>query len=176
LRYLFLDTETTGLLENSLMPIERQPHIIELFMVIFDEDENEIDSWHGLFKPPVKLEDEIIKITGIREDDLVGQPTFASRIGEVMAFMAQSDACVAHNMSYDKQMMEYEFARAGGSITFGELICTVEATEHIKGFRLKLSDLYEYLFGEKFEGAHRAEADVRAMAKCFFEAQRKGMI
>jgi DNA polymerase-3 subunit alpha len=171
---LFFDTETTGLLENSLMPIEKQPHITELFMVKFDEHGTELGSFHSLFLPPVKLSDEIIKITGITPEMLEGAPAFRDRIAEIMAFMADADCLVAHNLSFDRDMLINEFTRAGGSITFGELICTVEATEHLKGFRLSLSDLHEYLFGEKFEGAHRAEIDVRAMVRCFFELLNRG--
>ena len=33
----------------------------------------------------------------------------------------------------------------------------------------KLSELYEFLFKETFEGAHNAEADVTATARCYFK-------
>ncbi len=56
------------------------------------------------------------------------------------------------------------------------LICTVESTEHIKGFRLTLTKLHEHLFGEAFPSAHRAENDVRPLTRCFIELYNRGII
>ena len=47
------------------------------------------------------------------------------------------------------------------------IVCTVELTEHKKGYRLKLSDLHEHLFGEDFKEAHDARADADALARCY---------
>jgi hypothetical protein len=55
-------------------------------------------------------------------------------------------------------------------------ICTVEQTQHIKGFRLNLSGLHEFLFGEKFSGAHRAKVDVAALVRCSSEMFKREML
>jgi DNA polymerase III epsilon subunit-like protein len=39
-----------------------------------------------------------------------------------------------------------------------------------------LEELHILLFGDTFESAHSALADVRACAKCFFELKRRGVI
>jgi len=39
-----------------------------------------------------------------------------------------------------------------------------------------LEELHTVLFGENFQGAHDALADVRATAKCFFELLRRNVI
>ncbi len=40
----------------------------------------------------------------------------------------------------------------------------------------KLEELYRILFGEDFEGAHDALADVRATRRCYYELVEKGVI
>jgi hypothetical protein len=55
-------------------------------------------------------------------------------------------------------------------------ICTVQATKHIKGHRLKLGELYEYLFGTPMGDAHRAEIDVLNLAKVAAELRRQNII
>lgn len=180
MKHLFFDTETTGLLENILMPAERQSHIVELFMLLCEEDGTEIDSFGALFKPPVILTDEITRITGIRQEDLRNAHSFRSKLADVRAFIGRADILIAHNLTFDLQIMELEFQRAGAVAPWKEqefeLICTVEATEHLRGFRLNLTMLHEHLFGEPFSGAHRAEKDVRSMAKCWFELVRRGLV
>jgi DNA polymerase III epsilon subunit-like protein len=89
-------------------------------------------------------------------------------------FIEGHDEVVAHNLSYDKSMVDCEMKRAGLTVDWPELICTVEATEHIKGHRLNLTSLHELLMGEAFSGAHRAEADVRALANCFRALRETG--
>lgn len=180
MKYLFFDTETTGLLENSLMPIHKQPHVIEFFGVVFDENEQELGSLDLLLKPPVKLDEVITRITGLKDEDLADKPTFGQMATTIATFLDDTDVLLAHNLSFDMQIMAYEFERAGIAVPWVEhpieLICTVEATEHLKGYRLSLSDLHLELFGEVFQGAHRAQADVRAMAKCYFEAMRRNLL
>jgi DNA polymerase-3 subunit alpha len=73
-------------------------------------------------------------------------------------------------------MINNEMRRLGLTVAWPRVICTVEETEHLKGHRLKLSDLYELLFGEKFANAHDAKADVEALAKCYFELVKRGEI
>jgi len=83
----------------------------------------------------------------------------------------------AHNLAYDMEMLEFEFKRLNDTLKGlwnKPLICTVEQTVHLRGIRLSLSALHEYLFNEKFEGAHRAKADVQAQVRCFMELKKRG--
>jgi len=52
----------------------------------------------------------------------------------------------------------------------------VEQTQHLKGHRLSLGDLHDLLLGERFSGAHRARADVMALARCVSEMIRRDML
>jgi DNA polymerase-3 subunit alpha len=92
---------------------------------------------------------------------------------EIMSYLSRSHRVVAHNVSYDCDMIDIELARCGKKLVWPEKFCSVEATEFLKGHRMNLTSLHEYLFGEPFAGAHRAEPDVRATAKCYMELVRR---
>jgi DNA polymerase III epsilon subunit-like protein len=175
-RTLIFDTETTDLIKNKLQPLERQPHIIEFFGLSMDAEGHECNSLGQLFDPGIPLSDVTQRITGIKPEDLRGKPNFAANAAEIKKFIEGHDEVVAHNLSYDKAMVDFEMKRAGIEVEWPELICTVEATEHIKGYRLNLTSLHELLMGEAFSGAHRAEADVRALANCFRALRETGVV
>lgn len=75
-------------------------------------------------------------------------------------------------------MIDFEMKRLVTELAWPErLVCTVEATEHLKGHRLSLTKLYEHLFpGENFPGAHRAKADVQALVRCYVEMFKQGLV
>lgn len=177
------DTETTGLIKNTRMKLAKQPRIIELFAVTLQQTGTgadatfvEVDFIDHLINPGIPITSEITRITGITGMMLAGKLGFPALAGEIQSYLSRAHRIVAHNLDYDRTMVNIELERVGKSIVWPELICTVEATEHLKGFRLKLNDLHLYLFGEPFEGAHRAETDVRAMARCYMELVRRGVI
>lgn len=184
------DTETTGLVENSARRIEKQPRIIELFALTLQQSGSgpdaiftEVDTWHSLFNPECIIPSEVIKITGITDEMVKAAPKFNELADEVMSYMARAHRVVAHNISYDCDMVDYELTRIEKSIVWPEKLCTVEQTEFIKGHRLSLGKnkngqdgLYEYLFGESFPNAHRAESDVRPNARCYIELVRRNWI
>ena len=62
-------------------------------------------------------------------------------------------------------------------------LCTMQAsTDYCKipgpyGYKWpKLSELHMKLFGEYFEEAHDAAADINATVKCFWELKRRGVM
>lgn len=173
---LVFDTETTDLIKNKLLPLDRQPHIIEFFGVSLDLEFNQLETYHFMFKPPIKLSDEVKRITGIDEEMLADKPAFASAAQQIKDIIEKHDEVVAHNLSYDMGVVDFEMKRNGLDIIWPIPTCTVEGTEHLKGHRLSLTALHELLFGEKFEGAHRAENDVEALVYCFKQLRSIGEI
>ena len=180
--YTIFDTETTGLLKHSLSSDDKQVRIIELAGVHMLADGTIVEEIELLFNPGIRLTDEIIGITGITNEKIADAKTWAEHSHEIAAFFSKGDALVAHNATFDADLIKMEMKRAGGIYsTFKfrddqELICTVEATEFIKGKRLKLIDLYTHLFGEGFTGAHRAMTDVKALARITEQLILKGAI
>ena len=159
---LVFDTETTGLLAPRAARITRQPLIIEFYGQIIDGSD-----CHYLFDPGAKLSPIITKITGIRDSDLKGKPNFRAHANEIVALIEDADIVVAHNLSFDKGIIETSLRREKlDAPVWPRGICTVEATEHLYGRRMKLAELYTELFNDTFK-AHRATEDVKALVRIF---------
>jgi len=177
-RYLIFDTETTDLIANELLDIKQQPRIIEFYGALYDDSiERVLDEFETYIDPKQPLQEKIKKITGIKDEDLKGQPTFEVVAEPIRRLIHSADAVVAHNLSFDIAVVEAEFSRIGWKVLWPHRrICTVEATEWINGYRLRLGDLYESLFDERFEGAHRARVDTQALARCFAKMKQLGEV
>lgn len=177
MRTLIFDTETTSLIGNSLLAERYQPQIIEFFGHVLDREFNVLEELEFFCNPGKPLTDEVMRITGIKNEQVCNEAKFDSRAGSVGLLIQSADIVVAHNLSYDMAVVDAEFKRLGLAIKWPkDMVCTVEQTEHLKGHRLKLSALHEELFGEPFAGAHRARADVEALTRCYIELVRRGEI
>lgn len=177
MKTLVFDTETTALISNSLVAEKAQPRIIEFYGALYDAEAQLIREVDFLCDPGIPISPEITKITGIRPEDVAGQQKFAHHAADVRELIEEADVAVAHNMSYDHAVVNFEMARLQSAVQWpADLVCTVEQTEHLRGHRLRLTDLHQELFGEPFTGAHRARVDVQALARCYFELVRRGEI
>ena len=74
------------------------------------------------------------------------------------------------------EMLDLEADRIGTKIVWPKGICTVEATIHLIGRRMTLSELYQHLFGDSFAGAHRARRDVEALVRCCVELKKRDLV
>ncbi len=180
--WCIFDTETTGLIHNDLRPLHRQPRCIEFAAVLIQPDADgvwhEVDFLDFLCDPaPVKITDEITRITGIKPADVVGAPRWADKALEVAQFFDRADGIAGHNLAFDTRQVAMENARSGRVTLWPEKkICTVEGTEHLFGEMGKLSHLFMNLFNAEHPGGHRAVVDVRATARAFAELKRRGEI
>jgi len=175
MKTLVIDCETTGLVKNRLVPLARQPKVIELFGLTVEE-EDEVLAFSSLFNPGHGVDADTTRITGITDNMLAEAESFAEKAQAIKDAIERHDEVVAHNLSFDKTMIDLEMERVGLTIEWPQLICTVEATVHLKGHRLNLNALHHFLFDEEFTGAHRAENDVRALARCFKELRKRGIV
>ena len=170
MQHLIFDTETTGLIANSLQGDRYMPHVIEFYARLDDDEGNILDEVEFFCDPGIPVSEEITKITGIKPEQVKGEPPFKSFVPRVVEMIESADVVVAHNLSYDMAIVDLEMARCSQPLRWpDQKVCTVEGTEHLKGHRLKLADLHELLFGEPFAGAHRARTDVEALARCYHE-------
>lgn len=173
---LIFDCETTGLIGPSLLPVKHQPKLTEYYGGLY-EDGVLVDEVEFFANPGEKLDKKVVSITGITDAMLSTAKPFLANAFEVAKIVSRADEVVAHNLAFDLAVVDAEFARLGERLDWpADRICTVEATEWLKGFRLSLSALHEHLFGEVFKGAHRAKVDVAALARCFFELRSKGYV
>ena len=174
---LCFDTETTGLINNYSKKLDMQPEVIEFAAQLVHLDTGEISfKCDELFKPTHVLPSVITKITGITEEILRDKPYIHDKVEWIAKIISNADAVVAHNASFDKAMINFEMQRYQEKIEWPRVICTVEQTIHIRGYRLKLRELHEYLFGTVFADAHRASSDVDALVRCCIELNKRGML
>ncbi len=171
------DTETTGLIDNHTVKINHQPHIIEFYGCLADLKTGKVkEELHHLIKPPIKIEQAITNITTIADKDVATSPTFDKVAVDIFKFLQAGPILIAHNAAYDKEIIDLEAERLKQSVKWPRTICTVEQTVSLKGFRLQLSDLYQFLFNETFSGAHRAPVDVKALLRCCVELHKRDIL
>lgn len=171
---LALDTETTALMKNRAMRLDKQPEIFEFYSALFNMNTGEIvDEYSTMIRTTKTLPDEVVKITGVMDKDLTGAPPFSAVAAEIKRRIEVAPLIIAHNASYDQEVIDIEFERLGQKVEWGPLLCTVECTVHLYGFRLSLSALHEHLFGAPFAGAHRASEDTKALIRCVVELRKR---
>lgn len=174
---LCFDTETTGLVDNRTLRLEKQAEIIEFYAALVNLQTGEIlEELDTLIKPKNKIYAKITGITGITNGMVADALPFAAHAQRIKSIIERAPLVIAHNLSFDKDIVDIEFERMDGKVQWPDGLCTVEQTEYIRGFRMSLGMLYEHLFGEKFLGAHRAKVDVAAHIRCCVELHRRGML
>lgn len=172
------DTETTGLLTSGLLELDKAPEIIEFMAMKIDLETGEtIKEYEFLCKPKRPVSEETTKITSITKEMLANEKPFSAYIDDVRDALENCDAVIAHNLAFDKEMVDIEMLRNNQSMVWPEqLICTVERSVPLKGYRISLKDLHKEFFGEEFSGAHRARNDVVALVKCVKGLNTRGFI
>jgi DNA polymerase III subunit epsilon len=182
---LLFDTETNGLITNASIKLDKQPSVIEFYACLADlntgEIENELET---LVKPPKPLSDKpnfgdkktITEITGITNEMLQDAPPFAEVAARIAKIIETAPLVISHNLSFDKEVLDFEFQRLERKLDWPQLICSVEATVFLKGYRLSMTALHEHLFGEPFPDAHRAKVDVQALLRCCTQLKHRGIL
>jgi|APCry1669189768_1035252.scaffolds.fasta_scaffold28519_3 DNA polymerase-3 subunit epsilon len=103
---VFFDIETTGM--NQI-----KDRIIELHMTKQNPD-GTIDEFHSRFNPfPVEITESASKVHGIYAEDLINEPTFESKVSEVLEFIEGSDLGGYNIINFDVPILFEECVRAG---------------------------------------------------------------
>jgi len=171
------DTETTGLILNRTVRQGVWPEVIEFSSATIDWDTcEELGDYTTLIKPAARITEEITKRTGITNDMVFASPQFRDVSDRIKFILEGSDLVIAHNASFDVEMIDMEFEKMRQRIEWPRSLCTVEQTIGMEGRRLTLGELHEKLFGMKHEGAHRADADVRALLRCVIRLKEDGYL
>jgi DNA polymerase III subunit epsilon len=177
MRAFIYDTETTGLVENLSRKLGWQAEVIDFCGCLVDLDSGEIESeYETLIKPTNKLKTEITKITRLNDAMLADAPRFVEVFDVIRQHIETAPCVISHNANFDKEMLDIEFDRLGKKLHWPHIICTIEQTMHVKGYRLSLSEMYQWLFNEKFDDAHRAKPDVMALVRCCVELRKKELL
>jgi len=155
LPYVIFDFETTGL-------DTRTARIIEIGAIKY-VNRQETERFSALVSPGEKLRPEIVSITGIDDEMLVGQPT----IDEVLpAFHDFLRGClgVAHNAEFDCGILVHESARLGFQCDY-HVVCTLKMARALVASERKNLDALAAHYNLTFESRHRSIGDILVTAE-----------
>lgn len=168
--YAFVDTETTGLPHGGV-----QPRIVSIAWIVADRFERPRATRGAIVRP----EGFIIPAaaTAIHGITTARAKREGRALAEVLAAFAADlsgfgvRGIVAHNLAYDRPVIEAEYARLGVVSPLAPLegLCTMKAARRaFPGEGSSLGAVHERLFGAPVAGAHEAAADVLACCRIFF--------
>jgi ATP-dependent DNA helicase DinG len=165
---LGIDWETTNLTLHPNADLSKQPHAIEFGGALMDMTTGEIvEELSILINPGEEITAEITKITGITNDDVKDASTFIEILPQLRHMFEQATVVCAHNLPFDRMILRCELMRS--NVTDfpwpPRELCTVGIHREYFGRQVKLTELYEFIIGEKLEQTHRALDDVKAMLK-----------
>ncbi len=189
MRITIFDTETTGLpVRNE--SLEKQPYIIQFAAFMYEYDPasrrfQEVERYNTMVKPPIPVPEESTRISGITDQHVATAPTFAQVADRILGIFANTDLAVAHNLSFDEEIVGYELERLGKSKSFISKgrFDTMEGTRNLcklptksGGYKApRLMELHQFLLNESFEEAHNAEKDVAALGRCVKVLLQEGL-
>lgn len=192
--YLFFDTETTGLPDNTYPPddVRHWPRIVQLGWLLFDEHENELKRECHIVKPEgYIIPERAVKVHGITTDQALNEGIpLKTVLNNFSSAVTQTQSILGHNVGFDIRVIDAEYKRI--QLTHGihkkQVFCTMKHPTIIDFCKLpnpyypdnykwpRLPELHHKLFEQKFEEAHDALVDTIACAKCFFELKRRKII
>jgi DNA polymerase III subunit epsilon len=155
LTLLILDTETTGLDAS-------RDSIIELAMLRLQVDLDtglpvgDLQVYDELEDPGRPIPPEVVAITGIRDEDVLGRRLDESRIQELLQGV---DLVIAHNAGFDRPFVEQrlpQFQSLAWACSFADIDWKAQGRSSAKLENLALDQGFFY-------DAHRAETDCHAL-------------
>lgn len=179
--YLFFDTETTGLPKNWNAPISdlnNWPRMIQLAYLLQDKDGNELEAGNFLVIPEgFTIPHSASHIHGITTEKAIDEGWELKSVLERFALcIPRAEFIVGHNIRFDRKIVGAEFLRTQMADLLHEKPrhCTMMSGRKYFSKWPKLEQLHRFFFNAGFEGAHDADADIRATAKCFWQLKLRG--
>ncbi len=164
--FVVFDLETTGL--NNSPASGTMDRIIEIGAVKI-EGGAIVEKFSSFVACPVRLSAEIVALTGITDDMLVGAPDIQKVVADFYRFAAGS-CLVGHNVQFDSKFIKYYGEREGYLFEQRQYDTVTFAQEMLRLSNYKLNTVAEH-FGFSFNH-HRAFDDAFVTAKIFIELVR----
>ena len=161
MKILCFDTETTGLIQRGDFGVKLYPHILQISWMVYDTMEEYITTKYDTYisiPDDVPISEKSIEIHGItrKKCKRYGLP-IDMVLKHFYSDVQNVDIIIAHNLSFDKAILEKEYERNNLLDPFRDLLpqqmyCTMR--NNIEKCNLpnrkypKLSELHQYLFPE----------------------------
>ncbi len=187
---LVFDTETTGLINKSLLPLQYKdialhPYITQLSAVLYDVDNQKVKK---VFNTYVKIPDhveipEIVQqLTGITREKCDSGMEIGEALSTFYQLYLKCDSIVAHNMWFDSKMIRIECMRNRypnlinvffENVSEKPISCTMMEGMRYCGLNrfVRLSVLYELLFKQdanQYE-LHNSLVDTMVCLRCYLK-------
>lgn len=157
--YTFIDVET---------PNRRNDRICSIGIVVSDENGNVLERRSQLTNPESTFDEVNMRITGISPIDVKAMPPFPEVWESVVAPLLNPRAIVAHNASFDLNVIAKTLTAYGMPIPDIEYACTMEMARVAPSIEsLKLPEVCNAL-GVSMGRHHDALEDAEACAEVFW--------
>jgi DNA polymerase III epsilon subunit-like protein len=191
-RYLFFDTETTGLpvkRNESPQNLSNWPYIVQIAWMLVDEHGLQIANGSNIIKQNVSISYQATAIHHITTEKMLREGVSPQTVyADFLESVENTEYIIAHNLEFDLPILECELLRNGFDNTvlkqkkyfctmkYGKELCRVyDRTGRRKN--PKLSELFgELYFSDstlQFEGLHSAAADMLVTYRCFMKMKQK---
>lgn len=196
MKVLVFDTETTGLPQLNkfgkrpgIYETTYWPYIIQLSYILYDTEKNKIviDHDHIVGIPEhCDLTDKSVEMHGItRERSNRDGISITDALELFHICLISADMIIAHNLSFDRQMILVECIRnkRAGPFKFklpNQFFCTMKNTTDLcqieaiskkngeKYFKFpRLSELHEQMFGDEPQNTHNSFVDILICLRCY---------
>lgn len=167
--FVVFDLETTGLNNNPAMG--RMDKIIEIGAVKLINGEI-AEKFSSFVACKERLSQEIVTLTGIHDEDLIGAPTVDKVLADFYRF-TDGAYLVGHNVMFDYRFVQY-YGEQNGYMFDKKLFDTLALAQELLRGKLnnyKLNTVADY-YGFTFNH-HRAFDDASVTAKVFMELIKK---
>lgn len=190
--YLVFDTETTGLPQNFNAPIsdsDNWPRMVQIAWQLHDDDGTLLENQDYIIKPEgFDIPFNASRIHGITTK-LANEEgrDLKEVLEEFNEVLKRAKFGVGQNVEFDYKIVGAEFFRKeiennlqelpkADTMLFATDFCQLPGGKGGRFKSPKLEEIYEKLYGHKFDEAHNAAADVNATAQVFFELMRQDVI
>ena len=186
--YLFVDTETSGLPADWRRPYAESgawPHVAQVAWLLYDAAGQLLKTENHYIKPsdydltPASMQVHGLTLAYLHEHGAPRRQVMQRLHDDLLRYRP---LVVGHFVQLDYHMVGVSFHRADlpnallGLPTFCTMRLSGTFFQSWQHQYLRLTELYQRLFGQPMARQHDALADAQATAECYFELARKGDI
>lgn len=157
--FIVIDLETTGL------DISKD-RIIEIGLIKTNPDGTE-ERYRKLINPEIAISKESIEITGITQEMVSKEPTFAELANDIATFIGDADLGGYNSSKFDIPVLAEAFLRCEHDFSVGNRnLIDIQNIFH-KMEQRTLTAAYKFYCGKEMENAHSAEYDAAVTLEVF---------
>ena len=192
MKILIFDVETTGLAPKNkdIIHSHKFPYVVQLSWLVYDIHNNKYGINDYLVRLPdgVKIPEEATAIHGITNKMILGGEDIMRILVKFLNDYSKCNVIIAHNLEFDKKMMDVEFYRNGFNRCLNrfrkKLYCTMRSSEELCGLTMiskytglkiskfpKLCELHTKLFSKSPKNTHNALIDILMCFRCYYKME-----